>query len=285
MKSPIGQFYKVRLGKKDISLKSFDDGISSSSFGDNGILVNSGVTFLGDHLSETTSSEPKVTSSIYPKGGGEATAVLNIGLPAYSDHGLGSNSLHTDGNAIIMGALHVQKDGTYKSNVQIDKNLTVTKNTTCNGTTYADVQGTINVQGWKGFDIKHPNKKGHRLRHICVEGPEAAIYVRGKLNGSNVIPIPDYWKGLVDPNSITVDLTPFGIYQELFVKNIDLNKGITIVNNNSGPIGCFYSVWGSRVDGEPLIVEYKGSTPAQYPGNPSQFSISGYDYGRIDNPS
>ena len=29
-------------------------------------------------------------------------------------------------------------------------------------------QGPINVQGWKGFDIKHPNKTNHRLRHICV---------------------------------------------------------------------------------------------------------------------
>ena len=25
---------------------------------------------------------------------------------------------------------------------------------------------TINVQGWKGFDIEHPSKEGHRLRHI-----------------------------------------------------------------------------------------------------------------------
>ena len=40
---------------------------------------------------------------------------------------------------------------------------------------------TINVQSWKGFDIKHPNKEGHRLRHICLEGPEAGVYYRGCL--------------------------------------------------------------------------------------------------------
>ena len=36
----------------------------------------------------------------------------------------------------------------------------------------------------------------------------------------------------------------------------------------------------SRIDGEELIVEYAGETPADYPGDPAQFSISGYDYGR-----
>ena len=29
--------------------------------------------------------------------------------------------------------------------------------------------GNINPQAWKGFDIKHPNKENHRLRHICLE--------------------------------------------------------------------------------------------------------------------
>jgi len=37
-------------------------------------------------------------------------------------------------------------------------------------------------------------------------------------------------------------------------------------------------VKASRIDGEPLIVEYEGETPKDYPGDFSQFSISGYDY-------
>jgi len=32
--------------------------------------------------------------------------------------------------------------------------------------------------GCKVFDLPHPNIDGYRLRHACVEGPEAAIYVR-----------------------------------------------------------------------------------------------------------
>ena len=33
----------------------------------------------------------------------------------------------------------------------------------------------------KGFDMHHPTKKGWRLTHICLEGPEAAVYHRGIL--------------------------------------------------------------------------------------------------------
>ena len=90
-------------------------------------------------------------------------------------------------------------------NINVTGNVVITGN--LNGTgkcTFPTFQGSINVQGWKGFDIKHPNKKGHRLRHVCVEGPEAAVYVRGTLKNSNIIELPEYWKGLVDPESITV---------------------------------------------------------------------------------
>jgi hypothetical protein len=31
------------------------------------------------------------------------------------------------------------------------------------------------------FDMPHPNKKGWRLRHVCIEGPEIAVYCRGKV--------------------------------------------------------------------------------------------------------
>ena len=154
----------------------------------------------------------------------------------------------------------------------------------CTGTSCAWSGSTINTQGWKGFDIQHPNKKGHRLRHVCVEGPEAAVYVRGTLKDSNFIQLPEYWKGLVDPESISITLTPIGSYQELYIKNIEWGQKVTVMNSTSGSIHCFYSIWASRIDGEPLVVEYEGEDPSSYPGNSEQFSISGYDYGRgVDN--
>ena len=33
----------------------------------------------------------------------------------------------------------------------------------------------------KPFDIKHPSKEGWRLRYACIEGPEVAVYHRGRL--------------------------------------------------------------------------------------------------------
>ena len=154
----------------------------------------------------------------------------------------------------------------------------------CTGSSCSWTGSTINRQGWKGFDIQHPNKKGHRLRHVCVEGPEAAVYVRGTLKNSNIIELPEYWKGLVDPESISITLTPIGSYQELYIKNIEWGQKVTVMNSTSGSIHCFYSIWASRIDGEPLVVEYEGEDPSSYPGSSEQFSISGYDYGRgVDN--
>ena len=43
-------------------------------------------------------------------------------------------------------------------------NLAVDTNIQAGGVVTAPrFQGTINVQSWKGFDIKHPNKPNHRL--------------------------------------------------------------------------------------------------------------------------
>ena len=158
-------------------------------------------------------------------------------------------------------------------------NLQVTTNVTAGGQITAPTfQGNINVQSWKGFDIKHPNKENHRLRHICLEGPEAGVYIRGRLTGNNTIKLPEYWDGLVDPESITVSLTQIGYSQDLIVEGIEWGKIVKVKSGNGTSIDCYYTIQAARIDGEPLIVEYEGETPAQYPGSKDQFSISGFDY-------
>lgn len=122
-----------------------------------------------------------------------------------------------------------------------------------------NLTGFINVQGWKSFDIPHPTKKNHRLAHACIEGPEVGVYYRGRLINNNVIELPEYWRGLVDPETITVNLTPHESYQELFVKTIEWGTKIIIVNNSSGPINCSYTVYAKRCDVEDLVVEYEGT--------------------------
>lgn len=129
----------------------------------------------------------------------------------------------------------------------------------------------------KNFDIAHPSKPGWRLRHTCLEGPSNDIYYRGKLSNENKVVLPDYWKNLVDKNSITISITPIGGPQNIYVTSIEDNV-IHLDCSETNEIHCFYHVYGERIDGEKLIVEYEGETPADYPGNSEEYSVVGWNY-------
>mgnify|MGYP001166744353 FL=1 len=141
--------------------------------------------------------------------------------------------------------------------------------------------------GNKPFDIPHWKRKGKRLRHVCAEGPEAGIYIRGRLTNQNTIELPEYWDGLVDPESISVNLTPVGRYQELYVDQIPWGKSVIVKSGNAAKIDCFYEVWAARwIDprdhDEKLHVVYDGESPDDYPGNNKNFLIGGWDYDKRD---
>lgn len=129
----------------------------------------------------------------------------------------------------------------------------------------------------KNFDIPHPTKEKWRLRHTCPEGPSNDVYVRGRIKNKNYIELPDYWEKLVDQKSITVNLTPIGAHQDVIVKRIGENT-VFLQSKNNMPIDCYYHIFGERCDGEKLIPEYPGESPADYPGNNDEYSISGYHY-------
>ena len=125
----------------------------------------------------------------------------------------------------------------------------------------------------KPFDLVHPTKgEGHRLRYACIEGPEVAVYCRGRLKESNVINLPDYWKDLVHEDSITVQLQPIGKTQNLVIQEFN-NEFIVIAEDSTNTdlitdlstIDCFYHVYGERKDINPLIVEYEGNSWEDYP--------------------
>ena len=157
-------------------------------------------------------------------------------------------------------------------------NLHTSNLLSCTGVGCNWTQSTINVQGWKGFDIKHPSREGYRLRHICLEGPEGGIYYRGRAT-KNIIPLPSYWKGFVDPTTISVSLTPIGAHQDIIVKRWD-DQNIYLQAQGGLPIYCFFHIFGQRTDGERLIPEYEGENPEDYPGDNTQYSIAGYHYDR-----
>ena len=129
----------------------------------------------------------------------------------------------------------------------------------------------------KNFDIPHPTRDGYRLRHTCPEGPSNDVYCRGKVINKKEILLPTYWKGLVDWTTITVNLTPIGAHQNVIVKRVDEEK-VYLQSNGGVPINCYYHIFAERADGERLIPEYEGESPADYPGNNDEYSVSGYHY-------
>jgi len=116
----------------------------------------------------------------------------------------------------------------------------------------------------KPFDIKHPSKEGYRLRYACIEGPEVGVYYRGRVRGEKIIKLPDYWKDLVDVESISVQLQPIGAHQDVIVKRWD-EEFIYLQAQGGMPVNCFYHVYAARKDVNPLYVEYEGESWKDYP--------------------
>jgi hypothetical protein len=173
-----------------------------------------------------------------------------------------------DTSLMIKGDQQIKQGDLKKSNLK-----------DCTGQNCSWTGSKINIQSWKGFDIQHPTKENHRLRYVCLEGPEGGVYLRGRVRNKTEIELPEYWKELVDIQSITVSLTPVGSHQDVIIKRWDESK-IYLQAKGGMPIDCFYHIFAERKDGEKLIVEYQGESPADYPGDSSQYSIAGYDYGR-----
>jgi hypothetical protein len=178
-------------------------------------------------------------------------------------------NINTDGN------VNVKKDVNVDGNVNVKKNVNVEKNVKAKGEVYSK-NGKHRLSTKKNFDIPHPTKDGWRLTHSCVEGPEAAVYVRGKLINKNIIKLPEYWKKLVDPNTITVSITPINFHQNIIVKKFDSTE-IVLESSHKSNVYCFYHVYGERIDTEKLIVEYEGDIE-DYPGDNYERSIAGYHY-------
>ena len=174
------------------------------------------------------------------------------------------------GNLAIDNTLQVGATGVYGGNVTAPTFI---------GNLIGNVTGK--ASGNKSFDIPHVTQPGKRIRHVCAEGPEAGIYIRGRLTGKNVINLPDYWDGLVDPETITVTLTQIGSSQDLIVDAIEWGKRVKVKSGNGTNIDCFYEVWVARHinpenHDEKLHVVYEGESPADYPGDNDNFIVGGY---------
>lgn len=271
---------KVAIGKLDLTKPGIPNVLGT------GELTNPGVSIFGAGLSvgiakATVSIGPVLTGislpfSLWVDGISQFNGVVNF-FGAKNSHGLCTKLGATIKNALSLN------NGVSTKNGLSGKNALSCDNSVLN------VAGRIQC-AWlearlakamasppKKFDIPHPTKVGYRLSHVCLEGPTTDVYIRGRLKDSNVIELPEYWKGLVDLETITVNLTSNDVHQELFIKSIENNK-VTVFNNSAAPINCHYIIYGERKDVEKNIAEYKGQSPADYPGDLNHASIAGYHY-------
>ena len=102
----------------------------------------------------------------------------------------------------------------------------------------------------KSFNIEHPTKKGKRLVHGCLEGPEFGIYQRGTIKSMHQIEeiaLPEYWKVMV--GDYTISLTPHGNYNVwVEEKNQTMIKIKSSADAIDGPWSCEWLAIGRRTD-------------------------------------
>ena len=213
-----------------------------------GVLTNPGISIFGDAV-----NGEKATVTIYPPhADSNQPSILSLFVDGntrlrgdnQSDHGLEVSGGKSVDSVYIHGDLYVSGsiDGGNKGRL-------------------ASRFGTADSLPPKSFDIKHPTKgNGWRLRHVSLEGPESAVFYRGRLTGSNTIELPYYWKDLVHEDSITVSIQPIGSTQKIIVMEYNNEKVVL-----SGNTDCFFHVFGERKDVNPLLTEYEGNDRYDYP--------------------
>jgi hypothetical protein len=151
----------------------------------------------------------------------------------YSVLGNFSSEVTVGGNIGINGAA---PSGSYALNVN------------GNGT----VSGSFSASS-KSFLIDHPTKENKKLEYGSLEGPEFGVYHRGRAQ-SSTITLPDYWTALVREETITVQLTPKGSFQHLYVVSQSLTE-VVIGAADGETIDCYYTVYAERADIDRLEVE------------------------------
>jgi hypothetical protein len=97
----------------------------------------------------------------------------------------------------------------------------------------------------KSFIIPHKSQEGKYLQYGVTEGPEHSVFVRGK-STSHIVELPEEWTWLVNSDTITVNLTSVGEYQNLHILDIADNK--IIVGSNTTHPNFHYQVFAERKD-------------------------------------
>jgi len=140
-------------------------------------------------------------------------------------------------------------------------------------TAYIDGEGVLQTTSeqirYKTFVIDHPKDPSKYLVHVCLEGPEAGIYYRGKGevtdNQCAIISLPDYVPGWGYDFTVNVTAIYDGKVKVYAITEVDVNGKFSVYGEN----GKFnWTAIGKRADinVEPLKeeTEIKGFGPYKW---------------------
>ena len=275
--------YQAGGQENNVSIGAF----AGANLGGNGVYVgyeagagiNNGSadqnTFLGGRAGKTDTAGSSLTNTsnticigwdTHATAGGTNEIVIGANAEGKgSNTTVIGNSSQTkvifSGNAIISGSLtstgsfgKLLGDGSGLTNLPGGGGGIFADSSSYQGTqNNLQITGSVDITGSfsataKSFVIPHPAKDQGFLQHGSLEGPEHGVYVRGHLKDDNEIILPDYWDPLVDESTISVQLTPIGTWQQLFVKEVS-NSKVVVQNRLDGhSIDCYYVVQGERKD-------------------------------------
>ena len=216
----------------------------------------------GDGTIDLVVDDMTANTNYYLTGLALSSGTLTATVSGASNPTVDLSGLYTAGTGIDLSSTTLSVDvSDFMSNGSDNRIITATgtdamnaeANLTFDGSTLA-VTGHLDATT-KSFVIPHPTKENMTLRHGSLEGPEYGVYHRGRLIEENVIELPEYWAGLVDDNTISVQLTPNGSFQMLYVEKIEDNK-VYVINEADEGIDCFYIIHGERKDIGKMEVEY-----------------------------
>jgi len=111
------------------------------------------------------------------------------------------------------------------------------------------VSGNFTVTGVKNFAMPDPANADKAIYYASLEGPEAGTYYRGTaktVNGEAVIELPGYFSRITEKERMTVQITPIGAPNQLYITEKTPGRVVVKVAKGSTDGEFDYFVQGIR---------------------------------------
>jgi hypothetical protein len=126
------------------------------------------------------------------------------------------------------------------------------------------VSGNFTVTGVKNFAVPDPQDVKRAIYYASLEGPEAGTYYRGTaktVNGEAVIELPGYFGRVTEKERMTVQITPVGAPNQLYVAERTPERLVIKVAKGSADGEFDYFVQGVRKGYLDFAVERTNDLP------------------------